>query len=116
MPRLARQGYTLIEIIVALVVFTTGALGLAAGSAIVTRELGTNGVRAAAARLAKNRQEQVRSTCRTARSGSETLGRLRSSWTVSPIDSSHISLVGTVSYETRRGTRTDSYALTAWCQ
>src|SRR5215210_7826806 len=102
MPALARTGYTLIEIIVALVVFTTGALGLAAGSAIVTRELGANGVRARAARIAKNRQEQVRSACRTARSGSENFGNLQSSWSVSRIDSSHIRLAGTISYETGR--------------
>lgn len=109
------QGYTLIEIIVALVVFTTGALGLAAGSAIVTRELGANGIRAAAARLAKNRQETVRSACRTAQSGSETSGRLRSDWTVSRLDSPRLRLAGTISYPTYRGTRTDAYSLAVWC-
>ena len=109
------EGYALIEIIVALVVFTTGALGLAAGSAIVTRELAVNGIRSTAARLALNRQEQIQSACRNAQSGSETHGSLRSAWTVSDVDSSQVLLAGTISYPTRRGPRTDSYTLTVWC-
>lgn len=111
----ANGGYTLIEIIVALVVFTTGALGLAAGSAIVAREMAANGTRAAAARLAQNRQETVRSACRTAQSGSESSGSITSAWTVSRIDSSRVSLAGTISYPTYRGTRSESYSLSFWC-
>lgn len=115
MRRPSNKGYTLIEVIVALVVFTTGALGLAAGSAIVTRELGTNGVRAAGARLAKNRQEIVQSACRTAQSGSEKRGSLSSAWTVSRLGSSRVRVAGTVTYPVPRGIRTESYGLVVWC-
>ncbi|MDQ3672848.1 MAG: prepilin-type N-terminal cleavage/methylation domain-containing protein [Gemmatimonadota bacterium] len=115
MLRRANKGYTLLEVIVALVVFTTGALGLAAGSAIVTREMGVNGIRAAAARLASNRQERVASACRTAQSGSETSGSVRSVWTISRPDSARLRLAGTISYPTRRGIRTEPYALAVWC-
>lgn len=109
------RGYTLIEIIVALVVFTTGALGLAAGSAIVTRELAVNGIRSAAARVARNRQEHIQSACREARSGSELHGSVRSVWSVSRVDSSQLLVAGTISYPTRRGARTDPYSLAVWC-
>jgi prepilin-type N-terminal cleavage/methylation domain-containing protein len=111
----AKKGYTLVEIIVALVVFATGALGLAAGSAIVMREMTANGIRGAATRLAQNRQERVHSTCRTAQSGSETAGSIRSEWSVSRPDSSTMRLAGSVSYDTYRGTHTDPYTLALRC-
>jgi prepilin-type N-terminal cleavage/methylation domain-containing protein len=110
------RGYTLIEVIVALVVFAIGALGLAAGSAIVTREMATTGTRSAATRLARNRQEAVHSACRTAQSGSEMAGGIRSEWTVSRADSSRIRLAGSVSYETYRGSHTDPYTLAFRCR
>jgi len=110
-----RDGFTLVEIIIALVVFTTGALGLAAGSAVVAREIGTNGLRSDAARLARRRQEIVQSACRSAQSGTEARGALTSVWTVSPVESTTVTLTGTVSYSTARGARTEPYALTIQC-
>lgn len=110
------QGYTLVEVIVALVVFTTGALGLAAGSAIVTREMAANGTRSLAGRLARNRQEQFQAGCPGAESGSETHGSVRSAWTVVTLASSLALLDGRISYPTPRGNRTDAYTLTVWCR
>lgn len=116
MARSPRDGFTLVEIIVALVLFTTGALGLAAGSAIVAREIGTNGLRGDAARLARSRQEIVHSACRTAESGTEARGSLISTWTVSPVESTTtVTLTGTVSYASSRGARTEPYAMTIPC-
>lgn len=116
MERSCKAGYTLIEIIVALFVFTTGALSLAAGSAIVAREMGTNGVRAEAARLAASRREIVQSTCRMAQSGSEVRGSIMSAWTVSPLDSTRVRLAGTVSYVGARGSRSEPYSVTVGCR
>jgi prepilin-type N-terminal cleavage/methylation domain-containing protein len=113
--RSPRDGFTLVEIIVALVVFTTGALGLAAGSAIVAREIGTNGLRGEAARLARSRQEIVHSACRMAESGTEGRGSLISTWTVSPVESTTVTLTGAVTYATSRGARTEAYAMTIAC-
>ncbi len=109
------DGFTLVEIVVALVIFTTGALGLAAGTAVVAREIGANGVRSDAARLARSRQEIVQSACRSAQSGSEARGALTSIWTVSAVESTTIALTGSVSYATGRGARTEPYALTIQC-
>ena len=115
MARSPRDGFTLVEIIVALVVFTTGALGLAAGSAIVAREIGTNGLRSDAARLARSRQEIVHSACRTAGSGTEARGPLLSTWTISLVESTTVTLAGSVSYASSRGARTEPYAMTIPC-
>lgn len=109
-------GYTLIEIIVALLVFSTGALGFAAGSAIVARELGTNRVRSEATRMAASRRESVHANCRSAQSGSEVRGSIFSVWTVRPLDATKVSLEGTVSYATARGSRSEPYAATVGCR
>ncbi len=115
--RQSRQdGYTLVEVIIALVVFTTGALGLAAGSAVVARELGTNGLRAVGARLAASRHEIVHSTCRTSRSGSEARGQVTSAWTISPVDSTRVVLAGSVSYASARSSRRETYSATIGCR
>ncbi len=115
MGRSLRDGFTLVEIIVALVVFTTGALALAAGSAIVAREIGTNGLRAGAALLARSRQEIVQSACRAAESGTDARGRLISTWTVSRVESTAVTLTGNVSYSSSDGARTEPYSLTVSC-
>ncbi len=111
-----QDGYTLVEIIIALVVFTTGALGLAAGSAVVARELGTNGLRAEGARLAASRHEIVHSACRSSQSGSEVRGQVTSVWTITPLDSTRVVLAGSVSYPSARGTLGDSYSATIGCR
>lgn len=113
---LGSRGYTLVEIVVALFVFTTGGLALAAGSALLAREMGNNRLRAEASRLAAGRREIVRSTCRIAQSGSERRGSILSEWTVSPLDSTAVRLAGTVSYMTARGSRTESYSATIACR
>ncbi len=115
MRRSLRDGFTLVEIIVALVVFTTGALALAAGSAIVAREIGINGLRGGAALLARSRQEIVQSACRAAESGSDARGPLISTWTVSPVESAAVTLTGNVSFSSSHGARTQPYSLTVSC-
>ncbi len=109
-------GCTLVEIIVSLLVFTVGALGLAAGTAVIAREMGTNKVRADASRLAAGRIETTYAGCRSARSGSESRGGVLSRWTASPLDSTAVRLEGTVSYATARGRRSDSYSATLSCR
>jgi Tfp pilus assembly protein PilV len=111
-----RAGCTLVEIVVSLLVFTTGALGLAAGTAVVAREMAGNRVRAEAARLAASRLETTHSTCRVAQSGSETRSGVFSQWTVSALDSTRVRLVGSASYVTARGRRTEPYSATLTCR
>lgn len=115
MPTLRRAGYTLIEIVVALVVLATGALGLAAGSAVVAREISADGVRSQAARVAASRREKTEASCRVAQSGSEMLGAVSSIWTVSRPDSVRLIVAGTVSYSSPRGIRSEPYSAAIRC-
>lgn len=114
--RCARSGYTLVEVIIALMVFTAGALGLAAGSAVVAREMYASSVRSEAGRITASRLEIVQSTCPMAQSGSETQGSVISEWTVLPLDSTSVRLTGTVSYLTPRGRRNEAYSATVVCR
>ena|SRR5882762_6206509 len=77
------SGYTLVEIVVAIVVFTIGALALTASSALTARSMARNAERERAARIGVSRIELVRSQCAIATSGAETLEQLQSDWVVS---------------------------------
>jgi hypothetical protein len=108
-------GYTLLEIVIALFLFTVGGLALVAISAVVGRELDANAIRERAGRIAASRLEVLGSQCRGASGGREILGRIESEWSVSFPDSSHLSVLESVTYPTRRGGRTDSYRVTLPC-
>jgi prepilin-type N-terminal cleavage/methylation domain-containing protein len=110
------DGYTLVEVIVALMVFTVGALGLAAGSAVLVREMHASSTGAEAARLAASRFEIVQSTCPMAGSGRDAHRSIRSEWTVVPLDSTSVRLTGSVSYLVPRGPRSESYSAIVTCR
>lgn len=109
-------GYTLIEVIVALLVFTVGALALAASSAMVARAMATNALRERGARVAANRIAMIKSECGIALSGSERVQQIESAWSVTRFDRSRVSVIETVRYESPRGPRTQTYRTTIWCR
>jgi prepilin-type N-terminal cleavage/methylation domain-containing protein len=111
-----RDGYTLVELVVALLLFAIGGLALTSTSAVIGRQLNSNTVRDQAGRIATSRLEILRAQCRAASTGSETLQRIRSEWTVSFPDPARVSLVESVTYETWSGRRTDIYRATAPCE
>ena len=111
-----RIGYTLIEIVVAILLFTVGGLALAATSAVVGRELNANASRERAGRIAANRLEQLRAECRSATGGRALIGRIESEWSVGFPDSSHVSLRESITYPTAKGVRTDVYRTTLPCR
>jgi Tfp pilus assembly protein PilV len=115
MPTRLRTGFTLSEIIVAFFLFTVGGLALAATSAVIGLELTANATRERAGRIAASRLEILGAECRSARAGSEIVGRIESEWSVDFPDSSHVSLLESVSFPTRRGSRTDVYRVTLPC-
>jgi prepilin-type N-terminal cleavage/methylation domain-containing protein len=110
-----QAGYTLIELIVALLVFTVGALGLVATSAVIGRELSANAARERAGRIAAARLEILAAQCRGATAGGETITGIRSEWSVGFPDSSRVSLIESVTYPTRGGRRTDIYRVAMPC-
>ncbi|MEO8576821.1 MAG: prepilin-type N-terminal cleavage/methylation domain-containing protein [Gemmatimonadales bacterium] len=78
-----RNGLTLIEVIVAMLVFAIGGLGLAAGSAIVVKQIGLSTLRSNAMTIAQSRAERaIALGCGTLTSGEESKLGIRSVWTV----------------------------------
>ena len=105
----SRVGYTLVELIVALLLFAIGGLALAGTSAVIGRTLNVDVLREQSARMASRRIEILAASCRAATSGSEIVPPIRSEWTVSRPDAGHIDVSETVSFPDSRGRRTDYY-------
>ncbi|HUQ99149.1 MAG TPA: hypothetical protein VM166_06815 [Gemmatimonadaceae bacterium] len=112
----ARVGYTLIEIVVAMLVLTVGGLALAAGSAVITRTMAVNGRRETATRKATSRLEQIRSSCAGGTSGSADAGGISERWDVVVLEGSAATVVETVSYQTPSGVRTERFRASFPCR
>jgi Tfp pilus assembly protein PilV len=108
-------GYTLIETVVAIFVFSVGVLALAASSAAIARALATNSRHELAARIASNRLEQIRAECSVARSGSESYADILSTWTVDRDRVGAVTALESVSYSAGRRLLTDSYSSLIVC-
>ncbi len=80
-----RCGYTLVEIVLALFIFTVGALAVAAAMTAYARSTAVNIMRDRATRIASSRIEVMRAgSCAAARGGSELIRGVRSAWIVIP--------------------------------
>lgn len=81
--RRSRRGLTLIEVIVAMLVFAVGGLGLTAGSAIVVRQIGLTTLRSNALTIARSRAERAAASgCGSVAAGEDRRLGIRSVWTV----------------------------------
>lgn len=109
-------GFTLIEVIVALLVFTVGVLALAASSALIAQAMATNALRERGGRIAASRIALIKSQCGIAASGSEKVQQLASAWSVTRFDRARVTVTGSVSYTSSRGPRTQTYRTTLWCR
>src|SRR4051794_655515 len=110
----AVAGYTLIEIMVALLVFTVGVLALAASSGVVAKAMANNATRERAARIAVSRIETIASQCATAASGRETIGDIRSDW-VTTVGPATTDIAEAISCPGLGRACTSSYRATIWC-
>ncbi|HJQ54369.1 MAG TPA: prepilin-type N-terminal cleavage/methylation domain-containing protein [Gemmatimonadaceae bacterium] len=111
-----RDGYSLVEVIVALMLFTVGALALMSTSTVLAIQLGNDARRERAGRIAAERIEVVRSTCHAAATGTERVGDVTSSWAVTPGVRNDLLVVETASYLTSRGSRIDSLRALVPCR
>lgn len=108
-------GFTLVEIVIAIFIFSIGALGLAATTAAILRSLGESDGRERAGRIAVSRIEAMRAlSCASVQSGSEIREGVRSSWVASGAGSG-ISAVETVSYLLADGTHADTLTAVFAC-
>jgi len=110
-----RDGYTLLELIVALLLFAIGGLALAGGSAVIGQALNADALRERAARIAAREIEILVAGCRSAASGHQSLPQIESDWLVSRPDSNRVSITQTVTYFASNGRRTDSYRVLRSC-
>lgn len=109
------RGFTLVEVIIAIIVLTIGLLGMVTTSALVTRMIARGQRSANAANFASKRLEQLRVTgCKTQTAGKDTLytqsGTVAAtnSWVFTNATNSHWTIVDTVKYQTSKGAwRTD---------
>lgn len=113
--RAVRQGYTLVELIVAMLLFAVGGLAIAGTSALIGRTLNVDVVRERAARAAGRQIEILAASCREAASGERNEPQIESMWTVSRSDAGRVDVTETVSYPTTSGRRTDSYHAVVPC-
>lgn len=100
-----RAGFTLVELLVAMMVFAVGMLGLAATAASVTRMMGGAKRQTLAATVAQSRLEKIRSSpCASLVSGSETVRGITNTWTITAATRG-IDVRDSVSFPSSRNTR-----------
>lgn len=114
----ARAGFTIIEVIVAVMILTVGVLGLAGAAAIVTRTMGTAEVQSDAAAIAATRFETLRATRCPVVNGSASGAGITERWAVSQLGNAAFRMyqvIDTVQYTGRQGVRTQAYRSVVQC-
>lgn len=105
----ARKGFSLIELMVAIMILTVALLGLAASSAVATQMIGAGGHHTLAASVAQSRFEMLRrGSCAALVGGSSYTRGISESWQVDSIRTSAF-ITARVTYQTRRGPRTQIF-------
>jgi prepilin-type N-terminal cleavage/methylation domain-containing protein len=78
-----RRGLTLVEVVIAILVFAIGGLGLAASSAAVAKQISSSTLRARAASIARSRSETAQgSQCGSLASGEARTAGVYSVWNI----------------------------------
>ena len=110
-----RPAFSIVELLVAIVVFTIGLVALAATSGLVAAGVGDGGRLTAAAHAARSVLDSLgAASCGSVGSGSATRDRVAVGWVVTR-DSSAALIDLTVGASLRRGTRRDRYRLVVPC-
>jgi prepilin-type N-terminal cleavage/methylation domain-containing protein len=78
-----RRGFSLVEVVIAMLVFAVGGLGLAASAAAIAKQIAASGLRADAATIARSRSETAHgATCGSFSSGEALVSGVRAVWTI----------------------------------
>ena len=110
-----RAGFTLVELMVAMMVFAVGMLGLAATAATVTKLMGGAKRQTIASTVAQSRMERLRSSpCGSLVAGTETNRGVVNKWTVEPITRG-VNVTDTVTFRSARGVTYKVYKTTLPC-
>jgi prepilin-type N-terminal cleavage/methylation domain-containing protein len=102
----ARAGFTLIELMVAIIILVVGVLGLAGTAGMVSRMVGGAAHQTIAASVASSRFEKLRSVaCADVKSGSATTRNITENWgaSASPSNAKLYSVTDTITYTAAGG-------------
>jgi Tfp pilus assembly protein PilV len=110
------RGSSLVEVVVAVVLFSVGILALTGTSGAVARMTGLGRHASASATLGSSRLERLRAApcLPSATTGSASTGRFREQWTATPAGAGR-ELRVIVSYDDGRRARADTYETRAMC-
>jgi prepilin-type N-terminal cleavage/methylation domain-containing protein len=110
------RGFSLVEVIAAMVILTIGVMGLAASTTAITRLTGQGGLTGNSAAVAASRFDILRSTpCASiSASGSSTSGKFSEKWGVTTSGNLK-SVVDSVTYIASRRTRTSIFSTMLSC-
>lgn len=112
----ARNGFTLVELIVAMLMLTIGLLGLAGVGAVVLQQMKGGTYQTIAASIAQSRFEQMEGdACTAIASGAATVRGMTEKWTASALGPRAMSVVDTVSFVSPRGTRKVGINTVVYC-
>lgn len=113
----SQRGFTIVEILVAIMILSVGLMGLVTTAGLVTRMIAQGHRYTEASALANERIEILRSQgCPAVATGTQTRGAYVISWQVVALAAPKgRSLVVNVQSPTTRGTRTDSFETVHYC-
>ena len=110
-----RAGFTLVELLVAMMVFAVGMLGLAATAATVTKLMGGAKRQTIASTVAQSRMERLRSSpCASLTAGTDTSRGVVNKWTVQSVTRG-VNVTDTVTFTSARGATYKVYKTTLAC-
>ncbi len=111
------RGFTIVEVIVAVLVLSIGLLGLASTAALTTRMIGQGQRYSEASAMATRRFEMLRSRpCAAMGNGTESEGRYTATWTVADVAAGKAKAVRVIVQSPMAGRmRADTFSTTIPC-
>ncbi|HUE89453.1 MAG TPA: prepilin-type N-terminal cleavage/methylation domain-containing protein [Vicinamibacterales bacterium] len=101
-----RAGFTIVELIVAMLMLTIGLLGLAGVGAVVLKQMKSGTYQTIAASIAQSRFEQFEGDpCNSISSGSATVRGMTETWTASAVGIRAKAIQDTVTFSGTTGTK-----------
>jgi prepilin-type N-terminal cleavage/methylation domain-containing protein len=113
----SERGFTIVEVLVAVMILSVGLMGLVTTAGLVTRMIGQGHRYTEASALANERIEVLKSQgCPAAGTGTETRGSYVISWRIIDVASGKgRGITVSVQSPTTRGSRTDTFATVHYC-
>jgi type IV pilus modification protein PilV len=107
--KVARRGFTLVELIIAIIILVVGVLGLASTAAVVMRQITASSMQTRAAMMAQSRLEQLRSVpCANMANGNAASKGVTETWRVT-VNARTATIVNVVTWTERRTPRSVTF-------